>query len=384
MNGIAAWLQVLLSGRRRGRVPIARRNLSAEPVRFGLSVLGVGLAILLAMVVLAVFRGWSGVGEIVTELPGSLWVTQEGTANPFNSGSTIDPADEALVRVDPAVATVIPVRTRIWALQSGDDDRWVSLMALDATEIDLPADVRERFVPGSGRIVIDEAFARRADLGLGDDFRIHSVTFRIAGIGEGGNAVFAQFAFIDWEDARRLFAPATATTFLLVQSSPGADVAALQASLQERLPNTRIFTSDEFAATLSQEVNDSFLPVLGVILGLGIAIAGAVIVLMVYTATVERRREYAILKAIGADTGVLLRIVLQQTLVVGVGGFIVGAIGAVAATALAAELVPQFVSDVRLLDVGGALVASITVASVAALVPTRYLAGVAPASVFRA
>jgi len=365
-------------------VSIAQRNLTAEPVRFSLSVLGVGLAILLAMVVLAVFRGWSGVGAIVTELPGSLWVTQTGTANPFNSGSVIDPRDEQLVRDDANVATVIPVRTRIWALQSGDDDRWISLMALDASGVPLPVSARERFLPEPGRIVLDEAFARRAEVGVGDDLRVHTRSFEVVGIGEGGNAVFTQFGFINWDDAAEIFAPATATTFLLVEAVAGVDVRALQESLQERLPNTRIFTSEEFAATLSQEVNDSFLPVLGVILGLGMAIGGAVIVLMVYTATVERRREYAILKAIGADTGALLRIVLQQTLAVGVAGFIFGAAGAVGATALAAELVPQFVSEVRLLDLAGALLASIAVASAASLIPTRYLASVEPASVFRA
>ena len=200
---------------------IAQRNLTAEPVRFSLSVLGVGLAILLAMVVLAVCRGWSGVGAIVTELPGSLWVTQTGTATPFNSGSVIDPRDEQLVRDDANVATVIPVRTRIWALQSGDDDRWISLMALDASGVPLPVSARERFLPEPGRIVLDEAFARRAEVGVGDDLRVHTRSFEVVGIGEGGNAVFTQFGFINWDDAAEIFAPATAPTFLLVEAVAG-------------------------------------------------------------------------------------------------------------------------------------------------------------------
>src|SRR3989304_5118634 len=63
-------------------VPVARRNLLAERGRFAMSIGGVAVSVLLVLVVLALYRGFSRTGETFMLLPGGLWIAQAGPTAP--------------------------------------------------------------------------------------------------------------------------------------------------------------------------------------------------------------------------------------------------------------------------------------------------------------
>lgn len=90
-------------------VPVARRNLFSEKGRFAMSVGGVAFAVLLILIVVSLYRGWSGAGSVYTKLPGNVWIAQTGTSDPYHSTSLL-PAGKArqLARVS-GVAAVLPV-----------------------------------------------------------------------------------------------------------------------------------------------------------------------------------------------------------------------------------------------------------------------------------
>jgi putative ABC transport system permease protein len=118
--------------------------------------------------------------------------------------------------------------------------------------------------------------------------------------------------------------------------------------------------------------------------GIGFAIGGAVIALTIYAATVEKARDFGVLKAIGADDRFVYRIVVQQSLGVGAAGALLG----IAASSLAATLirrdVPEFVTNLEPLDAAGVFVIALLVSAVAAVVPVRRISRIDPAMVFRA
>lgn len=133
-------------------VPVARRNLLAEKGRLAISVAGVAFAVLLTLLVLSLYRDWSGTGRLITKLPGDLWITQQGTSGPFNSSSYLpDNAVGALSRV-PGVQLVMPVYAREMSFPRNGQDLRVFFMALDSPAgMSLPQDVRDRFFPRWGR-----------------------------------------------------------------------------------------------------------------------------------------------------------------------------------------------------------------------------------------
>ena len=56
-----------------------------------------------------------------------------------------------------------------------------------------------------GEIVIDEVFARKERLTVGDNLTIKDNPFRIIGVARGGNCFLYQYAFVTLAQAKRLF-----------------------------------------------------------------------------------------------------------------------------------------------------------------------------------
>jgi putative ABC transport system permease protein len=114
-------------------------------------------------------------------------------------------------------------------------------------------------------------------------------------------------------------------SFVLVQPKPGVPAAQLVERIR-KIPGLGAFTSDEFFEhTIQWYVRNTGIPVsfgtvvvLGIIVG--IAIAGQTFYLFIH----ENLRFMAALKAMGAKTGTLARMVFLQAFAVGFAGYGLG------------------------------------------------------------
>ena len=113
--------------------------------------------------------------------------------------------------------------------------------------------------------------------------------------------------------------------------------------------------------------------------GVGLSVAG----LTIYTATVEKSREYGILKAEGITNRFLYRVVIEQSLVTSALGFVLGVSLIIFIAPFAQGLVPQFVVFVRWQDILGITGATLLMALIAAFIPVRRLAHIDPVTVFK-
>jgi putative ABC transport system permease protein len=149
-------------------------------------------------------------------------------------------------------------------------------------------------------------------------------------------------------------------------------------------PGLRVFTTEEFATAVRKEIDESFLPIITVLLAIGFVVGAAVVGLTIYTATIERSREFGVMKAVGGSPGFLYRIVLSQSAMLTGAGFIVGLGAALLVAWLAAQAVPDFATDFEPLDILAVLAAAGAMAVVASFVPVNRINRIDPASVFRA
>ena len=114
------------------------------------------------------------------------------------------------------------------------------------------------------------------------------------------------------------------------------------------------------------------------------SVVGTLVVgLVVYSGTIERQREYGVLKAIGARNLLLYRVVATQALVASVAGAVLGVVLAAVAAQLIMALRPQFLIVLEPGSVLTAMAIGLGMAILAALLPARMLAHLAPADVFR-
>jgi putative ABC transport system permease protein len=133
-----------------------------------------------------------------------------------------------------------------------------------------------------------------------------------------------------------------------------------------------------------KEIDESFLPIITVLLAIGFVVGAAVVGLTIYTATIERTREYGVMKAVGASAAFLYRIVLSQSAMLTAAGFVAGLGAAIVVAWLAERAVPDFATDFQPADVLAVLTAAGLMALVASFVPVRRITGIDPAAVFRA
>jgi putative ABC transport system permease protein len=114
-----------------------------------------------------------------------------------------------------------------------------------------------------------------------------------------------------------------------------------------------------------------------------VLIGMAVMALTVYTATLARRAEYGVLKALGARNRHLYGVVLIQALVSVSIGFLLGGGFTLALTAIVPLISLNLFLQLRsaaLLKVGAV---AIVITAVSAILPIRQMAGLDPATVFR-
>lgn len=349
-----------------------------------MSVAGVAFAVLLVLVVTGLYRGWGASSEFFHDLPGDLWIAQEGTSDPLRSSSYLPAGAEAELQEVPGVLAAIPVQSRLVTVMSGGTESSAHVMSFEVpAALPMAAGDRERFVPDPGSVVIDRLLADAGHLDVGDDFEVLGGSLTVARIVPGGNPLFT-LVFANATDADRLLGLDGYVAFYVLALDPGADPAEVAIAAAPVVPRSEIRTSDQYAATMAATVDEGFLPVVGALVGIGFAIGGAVVALTTYTATIEKARDFAVMKALGASAWFVYRVVIRQSAVIGMTGGVLGLLGAMFVAGFVRRIVPEFLTEIVWTDAVVVLAVTVLVSLAAAYVPVRRIERIDPAMVFRA
>ncbi len=377
-------------------VPIARKNLLAEKARLGVAVGGVTFAVFLIVLIQSLFLGVRhSAGTLIEDLPFQLWVVQDGTFDLYHSASLLPAAYADRVLEVPGVASAQRVVGRQIRAPVGSGHERELFFAFDApvtraqVTAGLPAQAQPAgplldmaALPAPGRVIVSSALARKHGIDVGEAVRIGGRQFTVAGTTDHG-AAFRYFSFLNFEDAVLLFGLGDSVNYVTVTVEAGADQAQVARHIEEMLPGVDVVNRQEFADRSRAEIG-AFTPVLAVLLAVGFIVGAAVISLTIYTATVEKAREYGVLKALGAGSWYLYRLVTVQSLSVGVLGFALGVPLAVGAAAAAGFVVPEFVTLFQWQAIIGVLAIVLLMSLAASYLPIQRIARIQPTSVFRA
>lgn len=364
-------------------VPVARRNLFAEKGRFAISVGGVTFAVLLILVILGLYRGFEReAGSVVESVPADLWVMEEDTTDIFHSFSIISSEEAAAVADVPGVAGVVALYTRRAeaSFEGGEDDTFLLAFDLPEGAEALPGIQ----VPGRGGIIIDKVFSRKTGLDAGETVTVRGRDLTVVRVADISNIGLSQFSIISAPDARELLAVPDSVNYLLASVTPGSDPRTVARAIEDAVPGVRAEIKEEFADDNRNEVMTFFLPIISVLLAIAFLVGTVVIGLTIYTSTIERAREFAVMKAVGAGPVFLYRLVFSQSVVLGAAGFLLGFPLTLVVNALAEEAVPEFVNVLRWQDLMAVFGVTMGMAVVAGLVPIRRINSIDPAMVFRA
>lgn len=361
---------------------LAFRNLFQEKIKLFISIMGVAFSVLLIMVLMGVYQGLNTkLGEYIQTVPADLWVAQEGSKNLFDSTSVLSAVAQSEIERVEGVDSVKVFNGRQITVDVNGAEKRAFVVGLGGNSGAVPPKIVEGTADiKSGEIILDRSLK---DAKLGQEVTVGGQTFKVAGITEGGNVLIVTYAFMYADDAIKLFKQKGIVNYFIVDTAEGADVRTVARDIQSAVPDTEAMSTSVFINNTTSIVKEVFLPIIAVLSLIGIAVGITVIGLTIFTSTLEKAKEYGVLKAIGIRDSQLYKIVLQQSLLTSVLGFVVGATLGIGLTELAMKLVPEFVSSIRAADVLLLFGATLVMGAVAAVLPARRITKIDPAEVFK-
>lgn len=363
-----------------GAVPVARRQLLAEPAKLIVAIVAVGAAVALVLLLTGLRRG---IGEQVTtylDHQPPVLVGQAGTRDFLSQTSVLPQSTVARVAAVRGVARVDPI-SQGYAMLPLHDQRVLAVL-IGYDERGGPWALATGRPPRDGELVLDRVLADEHGLHVGSTLSFRGAELRIVGLSNGTSGFMTPLAFTTRRTANALNEQPNTATFVLV--SPAADVSPpdLVSRIDRAVPGVGAALRDDLAANDRQAFVGAFSGPLSAMVAIAAAVAVLVIALTVYSATRDRSREYATLKALGLARGALLRLVAVQAGALALVGTVFGFLLALVAASAVSALAPKYLIALGPRDALAMTVAALVFALIAGLVPARYLANLDPATAF--
>ena len=363
---------------------LAYHNLVQDKTRSMLSVAGVGLAIMLILILNGFLVGIDQVASTYLDhAPGSVVVARKGVSNFILSSALLPPGTADGANTVAGVAQVTPLLTQPVYFNLNGQKQFVEMIGYDSRLGGGPWNlVAGREPRTDDEMVLDRVLAQQHAIRLGDRLPVLNRAFTVVGLSADTSTWMMSFMFVRQTAAASLLLNPAATSFLLVTPASGVSAGTMRDRLST-LPGTQVLLKSEMIANDVALLNRTYRAPLQLMVMIAFLVGVLIVGLIIYAATIERQREYGVLKAIGARNGMLYRVVTTQAGLVASVGAILGVGLAVGATQVIMALRPQLLIVIETPAILGALAAGLAIAGLAALFPARLLARLAPADVFR-
>lgn len=359
-------------------ISLAGRDILHAWGKFVFTGIGLGLLIGVTLTMAGVYRGMVADGKALLDNSGAdLWVVQKDTLGPYAESSSIYDDLWRGIAAIPGVAYASNVTYLTMQVRKGDKDVRVMVEGITPGSPGTPG-----WPPylEAGRQITRSHYEAVADIRtgfkIGDRFRIRRNRYTVVGLtrrmvsSNGDPMVFiplkdAQEAqFLKDNDSilmqrRRTGAnPAfnrpgvpglldaviasqsrnNYVNAILVQLKPGYVPSEVAASIA-RWKRLQVYDRAQMEAILIGKLIATAAKQIGMFLAILAMVSTAIVAFIIYTITMDKIREIAVLKLIGTRNRTIARMIMLQALVLGLIGFAVGKITAT----FAAPLFPKYV-----------------------------------------
>src|ERR1700684_3468639 len=306
-------------------------NLVHRPVRSLISVVAVALEVTLILLIVGLSLGMlqdsrtrtAGIGaDVLVRPPGSSFIGAfSGAPMPIKVG-------EILAKL-PHVKGVAPVITQVASTGTLEIIAGIDLDSYESMSAGFRYLAGGPF-QGPYDVLVDDLFARSNHAKVGDTIEILNNKFRISGIVERGKGARKFIPLATLQDL--IGAKDKATIFYLKLDDPAN--ADLVVDEIKHVPGMEHYIASSMASYLAMMTTSNYPGLstfIDVVIGISVIIGFIVIFQAMYTAVMERTREIGILKSLGASKLYIVNVILRETVLLAIGGIIVGIVFSLAA-----------------------------------------------------
>jgi putative ABC transport system permease protein len=348
-------------------ISLAGRDIVHSWGKFVFTGIGLGLLIGVTLTMAGVYRGMVDDAKVLLDNSGAdLWVVQQGTLGPYaESSSLYDDEYRGILGME-GVARAANVTYLTSQISQGEHDVRVMVVGIVTSPYGEPG--QPRFLIAGRHITrghYDAVADVRTGFQLDDEIQIRRNTYKVVGLtkrmvsSSGDPMVFiplkdAQEAqFLKDNDAivkqrRRtaanpafnrpaipglleaVIASQNANPYVnavLVRVKPGYTAEAVAEPIR-RWKRLQVYTRTQMESILIEKLIKTAAKQISMFLVILAIVSAAIVAFIIYTLTIGKIREIAVLKLIGTKSRTIAGMILQQAIGLGLIGFVVGKIAA--------------------------------------------------------
>jgi len=318
-------------------------NLALRDIRHGLgrflvTCVGIGLLLSVALAMVGIYQGVVAEALALTRSLGAeLWVVEAGTRGPFAESSRIPGDVRAMVARVPGVAEAGAITLRTAEMAAPGRIIRAQLLGYEPGRPGGPSNIVAGRGLGGARfeMVADQ----RAGLAVGATVLLGGDRYRVVGLTRGlvasGGDPLVFLHLRDSQDLQFKLSPPAArraaaagvgagntdtVNAVIARLHRGADADAAAETVR-RWKHLSALTDAEQSELLTRSVVARARVQLGMFTVVLLFVTAVIIALTIYTMTMDKLREIATLKLIGAPDSTIIGLVLQQALLLGFVGF---------------------------------------------------------------
>ncbi len=327
-------------------INLAYKDIAHSYLKFIITAMGVGMLLGIVMIMIGVYRGMIIDAQVLLDDVGAdLWIVQENTLGPFAESSRIHEDLKNTLKTHPDIVKTAALTFLNLQIQTpGGVMKRVYCIGYNPFGDIVPVNPK-RLVAGRGlqKSHYEIVVSHKLGFKIKDTIKLGRNIYTVVGItkgvvSSGGDpAVFVslkdsqelQFLYsnarIRNDRARGLKVDADAhlVNTVVAKTSPSSDSKKIAEEIK-RWKHLNAFTVQEEREILTKNVIETASKQIGMFTIILIVVSTIIIALIIYTMTLEKIKEISIMKLIGLPNIMIIKMIMQETIILGILAFIFG------------------------------------------------------------
>ncbi|WP_457744587.1 ABC transporter permease [Sulfurimonas sp.] len=325
-------------------INLAQKEIAHTFGKFIVTAMGVGMLLGIVMIMMGVYRGMIIDAQVLlNDLDVDLWVVQENTLGPFAEASRVHEDLKNSIGVIDGVSKAEGITFQNLQLPSKNGAVRVFAVGFDPYgKID---PIRsKRIIEGRGlkRSHYEMVVTDKTGFKLGANIKLGRDTYKVVGVTHGtvssGGDPLVYISLKDAQELQFLYSNARIRSdrsrginsinshmvnAVVATLKSGYDVDKVANDIR-RFKHKSVYTAEEEKTILTKNLIKMASKQIGMFTVILVIVSTIIIALIIYTMTLEKMKEIAIMKLIGIPNSMIIKMIVQETLLMGVLAFISG------------------------------------------------------------
>jgi putative ABC transport system permease protein len=325
-------------------INLAQKEISHTLGKFIVTAAGVGMLLGIVMIMMGVYRGMIIDAQVLLDdLDVDFWVVQENTLGPFAESSRVHEDLKNTIRVIEGVDKSEGITFQNLQLPSKNGAVRVFAVGFDPFGDINPINPK-RLIAGRGlkRSHYEIVVTDKTGFTLGQKIKLGRNYFNVVGITHGtvssGGDPLVYISLKDAQELQFLYSNARIrndrdrgintvnshmVNAVVATKKSGYDVDTVAQNIRT-WKHKSVYTKDEEKTILTKNLIKMASKQIGMFTVILVIVSTIIIALIIYTMTLEKMKEIAIMKLIGIPNSMIIKMIVQETVLMGFLAFVAG------------------------------------------------------------